>query len=165
MKPTKLGRCAAGLAIALCGIPYSRAQMAPGASVPTVFANLPNIQTFVAPPTTFNPIAASAEQLQQYGFPPMPDKVNAPAAYNAWAKAVSAPQTRLASPQLEQTSIYNGPAPIARTIDNKASARAIPMCQSGCAKSQTAAKVARRSGGNRTSNRQRIPRPMSLELP
>jgi hypothetical protein len=150
MKPTKLGLCAAGLAIALCGIPYSRAQTPP---VPT---NIPNIRAFVAPPATFNPVVASSEELQQYGFPPMPDKVNAPEAYSAWAKAVSAPQTRLESPQLEQTTIYNGPAPIARTIDNKAAARAISISQPGCAKSQTTTKVVRRSGSSRTSIRPRI---------
>jgi hypothetical protein len=150
MKPTKLGLCAAGLAIALCGIPYSRAQTPPVPSpVPT---NIPNIRAFVAPPATFNPVVASSEELQQYGFPPMPDKVNAPEAYSAWAKAVSAPQTRLESPQLEETTIYNGPAPIARTIDNKAAARAISISRPGCAKSQ----VARRSGSSRTSIRPRI---------
>jgi hypothetical protein len=158
MKPTKLGLCAAGLAIALCGIPYSTAQTTPGASVPT---NLPNVKTFVAPPATFNPVAASAEALQQYGFPPRPDQAKAPEAYNAWAKAVSAQQTRLPSPQLEQTTIYNGPASIARTIDNKAAARAIPISDSGCAKSQTATKIERRIGSIRTSIRPRIPRPVT----
>jgi hypothetical protein len=144
MKPTKLGLCAASLAIALCGIPYSTAQTTPGASIPTVPTNLPNVKTFVAPPATFNPVAASAEALQQYGFPPRPDQAKAPEAYNAWAKAVSAQQTRLPSPQLEQTTIYNGPASSARTIDNKTAARAIPISDSGCAKSQTATKIARR---------------------
>jgi hypothetical protein len=146
MKPTKLDLCTAGLAIALCGMQYSRSQTPPGASILSVPTNIPNILAFVAPPPTFNPVAASPEALQQYGFPPKPDKVTAPAAYDAWAKAVSAPQTRLESPQPEQTRIYNGPVSIARTIENKAAARAISTSQSGCAKSQTATKIARRSG-------------------
>jgi hypothetical protein len=154
MKPAKLGLCAAGLAIALLGIPYSTAQTTPGAGIPTVPTNLPNVQTFVAPPATFNPVVESAEALQQYGFPPRPDQAKAPEAYNAWAKAVSAPQTRLQSPQLEQTTIYNGPTPIARVIDN-AAARANPISGSGCAKSQTATKIARRIGSIRTSIRPR----------
>jgi hypothetical protein len=43
----------------------------------------------------FSPVVASKQELQQHGFPPKPDKLNAPAAYSAWAKAVSAPQTRV----------------------------------------------------------------------
>src|ERR1700738_32287 len=119
MKLTELGLCATGLAIALCSILYSRAQTAPGVSIAQVPTNIPNIRAFVAPPSTFNPVVASPEELRQYGFPPRPQQAKALEAYNAWAKAVSAPQTRLQSPQLEQTTIYNGPAPIARTIDDK----------------------------------------------
>jgi hypothetical protein len=147
MKPPKLGLCAAAFAIALCGIPQSRAQTGPRASIYQVPTNIPNVRTSVPPPATFDPVAASPEALQQYGFPPRPDKLKAPEAYNAWAKAVSAPQRRLESPQLEQTSIYNGPASSTQTIDNKAAAKAIPIC----AKSQTAAKIARRSGSSRRS--------------
>lgn len=110
MKPATICLCATGLAIALVGIPNSRAQIAAGGPIPT---NLPHIRTFVAPPATFSPVVASTEELQQYGFPPKPDKLNAPAAYSAWAKAVSAPQTRLESPRLEPTGIFNGPAQVA----------------------------------------------------
>jgi Peptidase A4 family len=107
------------VAVALSGVHYTVAQTGSGANIPAIPTNIPNIQTFVAPPTAFNPVAASAEALQQYGFPPMPDKVNAPAAYTAWAKAVSAPQTRLQSPQLVQTSISNGPAKIQPSGESK----------------------------------------------
>jgi hypothetical protein len=119
MKTTKLGLCSAGLAIALCGIPSSRAQTAQGARIPTIPTNLPNIRTFLAPPAIFNAVVASPESLQQYGFPPRPDQLSAPAAYNAWAKAVSAPQTRLQSPQLEQAAISNGPARIVPSGESK----------------------------------------------
>jgi Peptidase A4 family len=67
----------------------------------------------------FSPVVASPEELQQYGFPPMPDKVNAPSAYNAWAKAVTAHQTRLQSLRLEQTAIFNGPAQIKSSTESK----------------------------------------------
>jgi len=107
------------VAVALCGVHYTVAQVGSGTNIPTIPTNIPNVKTFVAPPATFNPVAASAEELQQYGFPPMPDKVNAPAAYNAWAKAVSVPQTRLPSPQLVQTSISNGPAKIQPSGESK----------------------------------------------
>jgi hypothetical protein len=154
MKPTKLGLWAVGFAIALCGVPHSRAQAALGASIPQVPTNIPNVHAFVAPPATFNPVAASPEALQQYGFPPRPDKLKAPEAYNAWVKAVSAPQTRLESPQLEQTSIYNGPASTTRTIDNnRAAARAGPICVKG----QTTTKIAGRSTISRRSIRPRTP--------
>jgi len=114
--------CTAVFAVALCSIAASNAQTAPGVGIPTVPTNLPNIRTFLAPPATFNPVAASAEALQQHGYPPCPDRLKAPAAYKAWAKAVSAPQTRLQSPKLEQTTVCNGPARVfngpARVVGN-----------------------------------------------
>jgi hypothetical protein len=119
MKTTKLGLCAIGLVIALCGNRYSMAQTTPGGNILTVPTNLPNIRTFVQPPPAFNPVVASPEALQQHGFPPKPDQQSAPAAYNAWAKAVSAPQTRLQSPQLEQVPIFNGPVQLHPTGESK----------------------------------------------
>src|SRR5260370_40453794 len=107
MKTAKLGLYAAGLAIALCEISYSIAQPAPGGGMLTVPTNLANIRTFVRPPATFDPLVASSEALQQYGFPPMPDHLKAPEAYKAWAKAVSAPQKRLESPLLVQIARSN----------------------------------------------------------
>src|SRR5947209_4302877 len=101
-----------GLTLALSSIPPAMSQTPPQSSIPTLATNLPNVRAFVAPRATFNPLVASAEALQQFGFSPKPDQLKAPAAYNAWAKAVSAPQTRLQSPQLEQAQIANGPARI-----------------------------------------------------
>jgi Peptidase A4 family len=111
--------CATTAGILLCGVHPTIAQVGSGANVPTVPTNIPNVHTFVAPPATFNPLAESPEALQQYGFPPKPDKLKAPEAYNAWAKAVSAPQTRLESPQLVQTSVFNGPAQIQSSGESK----------------------------------------------
>jgi hypothetical protein len=103
---------AATLAMLVCGASGAISQTVSGIIPPTVPTNLPNIQTFLPPPVTFNPILASPEALQQFGFPPRPDQVQAPGAYRAWAKAVSAPQIRLEKPQLVQTAIQNGPARI-----------------------------------------------------
>lgn len=113
---------AACLALTLYGMPYAIAQTPPASGVPTIPTNLPSVQTFLAPPAAFNPVVASPETLQQYGFPPKPDQLKTPAAYNAWAKAVSAPQTRLQAPKLVQTTIYNGRAQIQPYSESKQSA-------------------------------------------
>jgi hypothetical protein len=63
----------------------------------------------MAPPVTFNPTLAGPEVLQAFGFPPKPDKLNEPKAYAAWKRAVTAPQSRLQTPVLQQTDIYHGP--------------------------------------------------------
>ena len=101
-----LSLCAIVFAVALSIVPNVKGQALGPSTIPT---NIPQIRTFVAPPATFDPAVASAEELEQYGFPPKPDQVTKPDAYSAWIKAVSAPQTRLQSPQIEQTTIYNGP--------------------------------------------------------
>lgn len=104
--------CAIGFILALSVASDAMGQIPAGNSVPMVPTNLPYVKTFVPPPAAFDPVFASPEALQQYGFPPRPDHLNAPAAYKAWVKAVSARQTRLQSPQLEETTNYNGPAQI-----------------------------------------------------
>src|SRR5215472_4296333 len=83
--------CATAAAIALFGVHYTMGQARSDPNIPTVPTNIPDIQTAVAPPTTFDPISASAGELQRYGFPPEPDQLKFPEAYKAWAKAVSAP--------------------------------------------------------------------------
>lgn len=127
MNRPRVSLYAAGLAISLCGVPYSIAQTVPGDSTPmlTVPTNLPNIRTFVRPPATLDPFVASPEALQRYGFPPRPDHLKAPEAYKAWAKAVSAPQKRLESPQLVQTAISNGLARILPSGGSKQAATEI----------------------------------------
>jgi hypothetical protein len=107
------------IATVFSGFTSAISQSVPPVKIPPIPTNVPNIRTFVAPPVTFNPIIASEEQLQQYGFPPMPNRVASPTAYSAWVKAVSAPQTRLESPQLVQTPIFNGPAKIQSYTETK----------------------------------------------
>jgi hypothetical protein len=76
---------------------------------PPLPTNLPGIRTFVAPPASFDPVVATPEVLQSYGFPPKPDKLNDPAAYNHWFTAVTHHQTRLQNVVLKQTKKSNGP--------------------------------------------------------
>jgi hypothetical protein len=102
--------CAVVLGLALSAIPCGLSQTPAGSSIPPLPTNLPRVKAFVAPPPTFNPVVAPPEALQQYGFPPKPDQLKAPAAYSAWSRAVSSPQTRLQSPQLVQTEIFHRPA-------------------------------------------------------
>lgn len=98
MKLTKLSAFAA-----LCSLPLSLlAQVAP--QLPT---NLSNVTTSPAPPAGFNPLTASEATLLQFGLPPRPDPSSS--AYAGWAKAVSAPQTRVEHPILEMTDIQAGP--------------------------------------------------------
>jgi len=78
------------------------AQVAP--QLPT---NLPNVTTSQPPPAGFNALTASEATLQQYGYPPNPGPLSA--AYAGWAKAVSAPQTRVEHPILEMTDMQAGP--------------------------------------------------------
>jgi hypothetical protein len=80
----------------------SQAQIAP--QLPT---NLPNVTTSVVPPAGFDALTASPATLQQFGYPPNPGPSSG--AYAGWAKAVSAPQTRVANPVLEMTDLQAGP--------------------------------------------------------
>jgi|HubBroStandDraft_1064217.scaffolds.fasta_scaffold50310_2 hypothetical protein len=81
----------------------------------TVATNLPDVRAFVNAPADFNPLTATAEELASFGFPPRPDSATAPKAYAEWVRAVTAPATAIV-PQLEETSIYHGPAQIVGTL-------------------------------------------------
>jgi hypothetical protein len=119
IKRLSLYAVAFAIAIVLSDVSGAMAQTASGIGSPTVPTNLPNIRTFVPPPATFKPVVASEEELRQYGFPPKPDRLKTPEAYNAWEKAVSTPQTRLQSPHLVQTPIFNGPTQIQPSSESK----------------------------------------------
>jgi hypothetical protein len=75
--------------------------------------NLPGATTFDAPPAGFDPISASDQDLQYHGFPPRPNQNTEPKAYATWASAMKASKTRIV-PKLEQTTIFHGPANIAK---------------------------------------------------
>jgi hypothetical protein len=70
--------------------------------------NLPNVRCYAQCPPGFDPVAASPQLLERFGFPPKPDQEKAPEAYKGWQRAVTAPQTRIV-PILEKTEIYHHP--------------------------------------------------------
>ncbi len=75
--------------------------------------NVTGVTTIAAPPAGFDPISASDEDLAYHGFPPRPNETAAPKAYERWAKAMNASKIRI-SPTLQTTSIYHGPAKLAK---------------------------------------------------
>ena len=62
------------------------------ANVPT---NIAGIHTYAEPPKGFNPVAATAEELATYGFPPRPDKQADPDHYALWERAMLAAKIRV----------------------------------------------------------------------
>lgn len=75
----------------------------------TVATNLPDVRAFLNAPADFDPLKATAEQLASYGLPPRPNANTAPKVYAEWVRAVTSPAKAIV-PQLEETSIYHGPA-------------------------------------------------------
>jgi len=78
------------------------------------------------PPPHFNPLAASDQELQHYGFPPRPDQQTDPDGFAFWKKIVTAPVVRI-QPKLQATTIKNSPARIlaispTTRVDNAATA-------------------------------------------
>jgi len=71
--------------------------------------NVAGVTTIAAPPAGFNPLTASDQDLEYYGFPPRPDEVRAPNAFASWQKAMTASKKRI-SPVLEVTKNFAGPA-------------------------------------------------------
>ncbi|MGA7315489.1 MAG: G1 family glutamic endopeptidase [Silvibacterium sp.] len=71
--------------------------------------NIVGVTTIAAPPEGFNPLDASDQDLEYYGFPPRPDQVAAPKAFASWEKAMTASRIRV-EPILEVTRNSAGPA-------------------------------------------------------
>jgi len=73
-----------------------------------LLSSLANAQVFyAAPPKGFDPVKAAPADLDQYGLPPRPDPSQA-VPYRAWLHLVTAPQTRIENPTIEETNIVNG---------------------------------------------------------
>lgn len=96
------------LATPLAGMPQTRQ---PNETA----TNLPGTTTIAAPPQGFDPLTASDEDLQYYGFPPRPDQNDAPDAYANWSKAMAASKTRI-FPALQQTNISHGPVKLNKNV-------------------------------------------------
>ena len=90
------------------------ASKAQGRNANELATNLPGATTFAAPPEGFSVLAASDEQLADYGFPPRPDPAASPKEYAAWSKAMLASRRRIV-PSLQQTSIFHGLARLRQT--------------------------------------------------
>jgi Peptidase A4 family len=63
------------------------------------------VRLFELPPTRFDPIKASAEELSQYGYPRRPDRGRHPDLYAAWNERVSAIRTSV-RPQFASASYF-----------------------------------------------------------
>lgn len=85
-------------------------QTPPAASVCRNCAQ-PYAEIPLTPPANFDPVGASDAQLEAYGFPPRPDAATAPGEYAVWKNIVTLPARRIA-PQLQATTVANGPAKI-----------------------------------------------------
>ena len=72
------------LAMPLAGMAQNTPKLQPNEHA----LNLPGATTIDAPAAGFDPITASAEELQRNGFPPRPDQNAEPKAYATWVKAM-----------------------------------------------------------------------------
>jgi hypothetical protein len=68
--------------------------------------NIQGVRTFREPPAGFDALAASDQELATYGFPPRPDRQNAPAAFSMWSKAMAASRIRW-NGELKHTGLYS----------------------------------------------------------
>lgn len=73
--------------------------------------NIPGATTIVAPPEWFNPLEATDQELEYYGYPPRPDQFQQPKAFATWKKAMMASKKRIA-PVLEVTNNVAGPVKV-----------------------------------------------------
>jgi hypothetical protein len=97
----------------------------------TMPSTVEGIRTFPAPPSGFNPLAASDMALATYGLPPHPDRGVDPDGYAKWARAMTH-ATKRWDGELKATKIYHQPmkpakatsiaaATAAATVSNAAS--------------------------------------------
>ena len=77
--------------------------------------NVAGVTTTAAPPKYFNPLTASDQDLDYYGFPPRPNEIAAPEAFATWQRAMATSKTRV-TPVLEVTKNITGAA----TLQNSA---------------------------------------------
>jgi hypothetical protein len=104
------GKVVLGVAILFGGIPsliMGQVTRAPESST-SAQTTIQEVSTYSQPPPGFDPLMASDEQLERYGFPPRPVAPKASEAYRHWQALVSV--LRTANPILHQTTIYNGHA-------------------------------------------------------
>jgi hypothetical protein len=74
-----------------------------------ISAGIPGVMRFAPPPSSFNPLMASNDQLLRYGLPPRPDASKSPKLYAQWMQGMS---IRLIAvvPTFTRTTVQHGPA-------------------------------------------------------
>jgi hypothetical protein len=99
-----------GLSLSLCAQAQTAAStsQAGHASLPHVVAtNLPGVYAFTQPPAGFDPLTASREDLESWGYPPRPDVAEGLNAQARWLEAVN-PALRRSVPDLvSRPNSYN----------------------------------------------------------
>lgn len=76
----------------------------------SVRTNMPGVYAFTQPPAGFNPLAATADELKAWGYPPRPGASDSPAALARWVEAVN-PDLHRQVPDLVRTDgVYHRPA-------------------------------------------------------
>lgn len=71
--------------------------------------NIPGATSFATAPHGFDPLTASDQDLQYYGFPPKPNQITSAKAFATWSKAMKA-STHHIAPTLQVTNIFHGPS-------------------------------------------------------
>lgn len=103
--------CKMGCAVAIwvCGLSaLSGAQnVAPAESV-AADQTLTDVFFYPQPPLGADPLRMSDAALEQYGFPPRPGAGAPKVIQERWQHLVTAPQTRVADPKLQVTTVVNG---------------------------------------------------------
>ncbi|QNI33245.1 hypothetical protein H7849_04575 [Alloacidobacterium dinghuense] len=99
------------LAAPLIGTAQNQQQLKPN----ELATNLAGVTTIAAPPKDFDPLTASDQDLEYYGFPPRPNEIAAPKAFATWQRAMAASTTRI-TPVLE----------ISKTLANPSTVKAAP---------------------------------------
>jgi hypothetical protein len=93
------------LAAPLTGTAQRQRQLKPN----ELATNVVGVTTIAGPPEGFDPLNASDQDLDYYGFPPRPNQITVPRAFANWQKAMKASKRRL-KPVLEVTRNVAGPA-------------------------------------------------------
>jgi Peptidase A4 family len=117
--------CAAASCVGVNGsaAAQSRDVLALYESAATISTNIEGVRTFPAPPSSFEPLTASDQELAAYGFPPRPDQKADPDGYRVWARAMSIPQKRWYG-ELKPRKARSGPGIPAPFASPKAAADA-----------------------------------------
>lgn len=90
-------------------VAFTAAALPAMAGTPALIAtNMPGVAAIAPPPAGFDPLRASQDELETYGFPPRPSPVYR-TAYAFWASAMHSARIRIV-PVLRDTGFVEGPA-------------------------------------------------------